>query len=310
VLNESAQMHLAASLNCVGVIMFNEEACKTDEVLAIFDRSLQLVTSYTKNKRNRQEPRGSNDLLVSRATVLNNIGRVYFLRSEFNEAAVVYDECLELRRRKLDTDSIDLGATLYNIGMTYFQLNRFDEALSYYHDFLSIQELRRNAGSTASTKDIALVHKGIADIHFNKSESQMALYHFTQALQDYRASQEDTPDIEVASLLNHMGSQCYILGDFSKAIKYYEEGLQIEMTVLPPHHVHITITLTNMGHIYRQLGEYKNALAAYRIIHEVQLQTEDTDHLVIADTLACIGLVQYHLQDHESSFESYISKAR
>ena len=279
--------YLAAILNCVGVLSFHQQTDDKAKTLETFQQSLEMYQSSFE----------SDSLVI--ATVLNNIGRVYFLRSEFEEALLVYTEAVTIRRQVLGDLSIDVAATVYNIGQTNYQLGDLDKSMEHYQDFLLIAK----SCFGSDTRDIALAYKGIAEIHQEKSELKLAQHYFTQALSSQRASVGNYT--EVASTLNKLGNLCYEMQDYASAMKYYKEGLEVENTVLPSSHSHIVITLTNIAHIHKHLRDYRRALRAYKSVMKMQSQTLGTDSIKVAETLSSIGLMQYHVRDFESAFESY-----
>ena len=284
---------LAASLNCIGVLFFNQQPCNTESAMDMFCQSLELYRSL------------KNTSLVSIATVLNNIGRVLYLRSEFTEALAIYEESLQIRKQLLGADSIDVAATVYNIGQTCHQLGQHDESLAHYKDFLRIAQLAFGPQS----RDVALVYKGIAEIHHERSDLKMSLYYYTQALEVQRVSGCNF-NTDVATTLNKLGNLCYEMKDFSTAMKHYKEGLQVERKVLSPGHPHIIITMTNIAHIHKQLGEHAKALMAYEKVRTMQENTFGNECMQLAETLSSIGLMQYHLRDFEASFDSYQAALR
>ncbi|KAG7369202.1 tetratricopeptide repeat protein [Nitzschia inconspicua] len=278
---------LAASLNCVGVLYFNKQDKGTTIALSMFRESLDLYQSM------------SNQDVPTIATVLNNIGRVYYLQSEFQQALVMYEQSLALRQSILDVDSLDVAATLYNIGQTFHQLGRLEDSLARYKDFIHIA--RGVLGP--SSKDMALVYKGIAEIYHELSDLKMALYFYSQAL--VVQMKEDGTSTDVATTLNKLGNICYEMKDFTTAMRHYKKGLEVEKKILPANHPHTIITQTNLAHIYKQLGQHDQALKAYMAVYKMQMVTFGANTLQVAETLSSIGLMQYHLRDYESSFESY-----
>jgi tetratricopeptide (TPR) repeat protein len=280
-------IHLAAALNCVAVLHFNKQDNGTLLAMDMFCESLRIYQSMDEKHLN------------SIATVLNNIGRVHYLQSEFKEALSMYEESLLLRREILGNDSIDVAATVYNIGQTCHQLGQLDESLTFYKEFLRIAKCSLEPGS----KDIALVFKGIAEIYHEKSDLKMALYYYTQALEVQSA--DDMYSTDVATTLNKLGNLCYEMKDFSSAMKHYQQGLKVEQTVLPANHPHTIITQTNIAHIHKQLGEHSLALQCYTAVYKMQVKSFGTESLAVAETLSSVGLMQYHLRDYESSFDSY-----
>jgi tetratricopeptide (TPR) repeat protein len=280
--------YLAAFLNCVGVLNFHRQTDDMAKTLETFQQSLEIYQSSFES-----------DALAI-ATVLNNIGRVHFLRAEFQEALLVYTEAITIRRQVLGDLSINVAATAYNIGQTYHQIGNLDKSMEHYQDFLLIAK----SCFGTDTRDIALVYKGIAEIHQDKSELKLALQYFTQALSSQRASVGNLYP-EVASTLNKLGNLCYEMKDYDSAMKYYKEGLEVENAVLPSSHSHIVITLTNIAHIYKHVGDHRRALRAYKSVMKMQSQTFGTDSIKVAETLSSIGLMQYHIRDFVGAFESY-----
>mmetsp|Transcript_111120 Transcript_111120/g.166394 ORF Transcript_111120/g.166394 Transcript_111120/m.166394 type:complete len:721 (-) Transcript_111120:92-2254(-) len=281
---------LAASANCIGVLIFNQpQPCDNTLAMDMFRKSFALFKSSDRPD------------VTAIATVLNNIGRVHYVRSEFQQAIKIYEECLKLRRDRLGNQSADVAATAYNLGQTCYQLGRLDDALSHYQEFLDI--VISIAGPT--TKDIALVHKGIGDIYRDKADYKMAVRYYQKALDIQRACSKGRQCADVAATLNKMGNMCYEMKEFGAAMKHYQDGLKIEKEILPANHPHITITITNIGHIHKQLGDFKMALAAYRKVHRMQQRALGDDSFVLAETLSSIGLMEYHLRNYEASFDSY-----
>lgn len=281
-------VHLAASLNCVGVLHFNKEGNNTDLAMELFVESLKLYQTSNSGKA------------AAIATVMNNIGRVHYLRSDFGDALVAYQQSLKIRREVLGNDSMDVAATVYNIGQTCHQLGKLDDSLEHYKEFLRIASYRDGA---ASSKDLALVYKGIAEIYHEQSDLGHARSYFSKALAAQSA--EDAFSTDMATTLNKLGNLCYEMKDFAAAMKHYLRGLDVERRVLPANHPHTIITLTNIAHIHKQLGEHQQALVAYQNVGKMQVSTFGSESLNVAETLSSIGLMQYHLRDYESSFESY-----
>jgi len=293
--NLGSCVHMAASLNCVGVLHFNSQTSNnTDLAMKMFRESLNIYRSLKNTNR-------SNKIAI--ATVLNNIGRVYYLQSKFQESLDVYEESLRIRRDILGSNSVDVAATVYNIGQTCHQVGRLDESLTYYKEFLRIATSGVMTMDSAS-KDMALVFKGIAEIYQEKSDLKMALFYFTRAL-ELQKNSDNAYSTDVATTLNKLGNICYEMKKFSIAMSHYKKGLEIERKVLPANHPHTIITLVNIAHIHKQLGEHEKALTAYMAACKMQMTAFGRDSLSVAETLSSIGLMQYHIRDYESSFESY-----
>ena len=306
--------HLAACSNSLGVVLFNhhsddDEGNNDDIAMALFYKSLDLYRVYGST---------NNVNSSSIATVLNNIGRIHFIKSEFEQALKSYEECLEMRHHD-DNQSIDMAATAYNLGQTLYHLGLLDQALPYYHKYLKTMTTSSSI-TWPRLRDIAQVYKGIGQIYQDKSDHKMALHHFRKALEALQKvsskNGKTALDVEIAAILNKLGSLCYEMKDFRTALAYYQKGLERERCVLETNHPHAIVTMINIGHIQKQLGEYEKALSAYQQAYEMQTDkradnetvrgnNDQDDGLSIAETLSSIGLMQYHLQQYIGSFDSY-----
>jgi tetratricopeptide (TPR) repeat protein len=286
-------VYSAAAYNFIGVLHFNMRSCNTGTAMQMFCQSLELYRSCKSLDR------------VAIATVLNNIGRVYYLRSEFEEALQIYQESLQIRQQLLGDNAIDVAATTYNIGQTCHQLGRLSDSLVYYKEFLKIA----TSAFGNDSKDVALVLKGIAEIHHERGDLEMAIDCYNQALKAQSASC-GMMSAEVATTLNKLGNLCYEMKDFVTAMKHYKDGLKIEHDALAPNHPHTIVTLTNIAHIHKQLGAHEEALDAYDKVRMMQIKASGGESIQLAETLASIGLMQYHMHDYCTSFDSYQAALR
>jgi len=53
----------------------------------------------------------------------------------------------------------------------------------------------------------------------------------------------------------------YKLGEYSKALSYYEKNLKINQKMLPENHPDMATLYNNMGEVYRSTGDYSKALS-------------------------------------------------
>lgn len=279
---------LAMAMNCIGVVHFDMAYADSGNSKQAFEQSLQIYRS------------SSNMNQLEMATVLNNLGRVHYLRSEFEAARNVYAESLQIRKTFLARDSLDLGAVFYNLAQVFFQLGCVDDAMVNYQEFVSIASIH----SGENSKDTGLGFKGIAEVHQEKENLPSALCFFTKALTAHTSSCGIYSQ-EVATILNKLGNLNYEMQNFDTAMRNYRDGLEIERRILSPNHPHLIITQTNIAHIHRQLGEYAQARVEYEIVLKMQIETFGKDGIELAETYACIGLMCSRLGDDENTVQSY-----
>ena len=78
--------------------------------------------------------------------LLNNIGLVYNLKGDYDEALLYYHKSLNISFRVFGVDeslfeiqgNSDIAELLYNIGNVYYNKGEIDEALTYYQKTLKI----------------------------------------------------------------------------------------------------------------------------------------------------------------------------
>lgn len=280
-----APIHQAAAMNCIAVLHFHQNACQIDQALDLLKEGLFIYRTAF----------GSDSKVA--ATVINNIGRIYYLKGEYDQALTTYREALRIRRKL--GPAIDRAATVYNTGQTHHQRGELDDAMRLYLEFLEIAKDLFGPNH----RDVAIIYKCIAEIHHERNELKQARTLFEQALVVARASLGDLHP-ELASTYNKLGNLLYEMRELDGAMAYYLEGLKVEQAVLEPNHPHIVITLTNCAQIHKQKGEYKLALDLYRKIYGMQT-ANNADSVEVASTLSSMGLMEYQLKNYEAAFDLY-----
>ncbi len=278
-------IHQAAAMNCIAVLYFHQNASQVDQALDLMNESLYIYRNAF----------GSNSKVA--ATVINNIGRIFYLKGDYEQALATYGEALRIRRQL--GPKIDLAATVYNTGQTHHQRGALDEAMRLYLEFLDIAKDLFGPNH----RDVAIIYKCIAEIHHERSELKQARTLFEQALAVARTSLGDCHP-ELASTYNKLGNLLYEMRELDGAMAYYLAGLKVEQAVLEPGHPHIVITLTNCAQIHKQKGEFKSALELYRKIYEMQ-SVNGADSVEVASTLSSMGLMEYQLKNYEAAFDLY-----
>jgi tetratricopeptide (TPR) repeat protein len=102
------------------------------------------------------------------STVLNNIGRIHFLRNEFEDALVkVYQEALYIQRNTLGpTNHIDIAAIIYNTGQTHHHLGQLESAMELYNEFLVLAKVQLGN----EHRDMAIMYKCVAQVYQERGE--------------------------------------------------------------------------------------------------------------------------------------------
>ena len=81
------------------------------------------------------------------------------------------------------------------------------------------------------------------------------------------------------------------MGEYSKALSYYEKALEIRKQSLPSNHPDLALSYNNIGAVYYNMGEYSKALSSFEKALEIRKQSLPSNHPDLAKSYNNIGTV-------------------
>jgi CHAT domain-containing protein len=218
---------------------------KLEEALRVGDEALRIYRE-TGDKENE-------------AAILYNLGAIYRISGELEKALHFNTEALHLYRAAGQTkeevalleiigflnshlgeqekarehfdqalplyqalgNKIGEAKTLHLLGYSYVSEYEYQKALDYFLKALAIWRL------TANRVGEAVEHSAVSNEYARAGDRQKALYHAEQAL----LSPQTLPDVERATVLTDVGLTHNKLGEFEKALAYYDRALGIWQTL-------------------------------------------------------------------------------
>ena len=96
---------------------------------------------------------------------------------------------------------------------------------------------------------------------------------------------------ERASHYIQLGYITKTIGDYEKALYYYNKGLEIQQKILSPNHLTLGITYNNIGTLYYSIEQYSKALTYYQKGLEIREKNLSPDHPHLAILYNNIGSV-------------------
>ena len=118
--------------------------------------------------------------------------------------------------------------------------------------------------------------------------------------------QEETETL--ASVFHNLGYGYNAMGNYDKALEYFEKALEIRESKLGKDHPSTASTYNNIGEVYRAKGDYDKALEYYGKAMEIKESKLGKDHPVTAATYNNIGGVYGAKGDYDEALE-YCEKA-
>ncbi|CAF4246249.1 unnamed protein product, partial [Rotaria sordida] len=68
------------------------------------------------------------------------------------------------------------------------------------------------------------------------------------------------------------------MGDYSKALEFYEKAHKIREKAVPPNHPHLASSYNNIGVVYKNMGDYSKALEFYEKAHKIREKALPPNH--------------------------------
>ena len=128
------------------------------------------------------------------------------------------------------------------------------------------------------------------------------------AIQAFQTAQTQLPNpqgVEAASLFNNLGNAWSELGEYAKAIEFYDQALPIFKKALGPEHVSVAQTYNNLGTAWSDLGEYAKAIEFYDQALPIYKKALGPEHVYVASTYNNLGLALAARGEYSKAIEFY-----
>lgn len=286
-------LDLATSYNSVAVLLFHKSHPAEPSKMALEYLQLSLA-AYTSILG------AGGGCTKEVATVLSNIGRVYFLRADYEQSLELFQRSLSIRQMVLEPDSVDILTAMFNVAQTQHRLRSLDTAMTYYRGFLEGAQVQLGTDHRDFAAGLVL----LSDLHRERKEFSEAQVLLEQAIRCGRAALgESHPDL--ALIFNNLGSLSYELRNYDGALNYYMECAKIQSEFLEKNHPHIVISLLNVAQIHKQKGAYSTAFKVYREVYAIHFETFGPDSMEVATTVSSMALMKYLVKDYQVSLNFY-----
>jgi tetratricopeptide (TPR) repeat protein len=229
--------------------------------------------------------------------VCNNLGFMYYLLGQYQEALKYYQQSLVIEREILVTESTKSDRNreanlLMELGSVYTSLGQYENAFNFYQQSLEIQCQIGNRNGEANS----LVN--IANMYYSLGHYQEALKYYQQSL----AIQHEIGDHdgEAYSLMN-LGNMYYSLGHYQEAIHFLQQSLEIQREIGGIQGE--ARSLNALGNMYYSLRQYQEAI--HFLQQSLEIQREIGDIQGEATSLHDLGSVYYSLEQYQEALNFY-----
>jgi signal transduction histidine kinase len=226
------------------------------------------------------------------ATLLHLQGSVLFLQHQNDNAILVLEDALKLRRKQSSLS--DIASTLLNLGNVYREKGVGNKGINYLHQALYIR-LR-----LADTSQIVNTYNALGSYYLRFHDYDKALLNYIQALKcSYQAGFSNG----IASLLMNVGTLYYELNDTSHAFEYLNRAVPL---MRAENKASLALLYVHLGNNARKAGQYAKAIGYYqKSLNEKQ---NINDKAGISSVMLNMGAA-YQEWKHYSQAVVYTNKA-
>lgn len=199
--------------------------------------------------------------VANMATVLNNLGRAYFILSDYKQALCCFQDCVDKRLPSLPHTHLDLGVSYFNLAQTMETLGYEYKALEHYLTFLSIATPSLGHAHAYIVKTVLI----IADLYICEEDYDEA----ESILQEHLSS---SAFISIEDLKSKI-TLLHALGEVFNAQNKIEDALETLIQVrniilpLPEDNFLIQRYVANsikMAHLLVRTGKFEESLIVYQ----------------------------------------------
>ncbi len=280
------QLDLSSTLNCIAVSMFYAGDPDTDDILTIFERALAMrLGAIPSSKADREA-----------ATIINNCGRVRFIRGEFDAAYNIYQEAYNQRVAVLGKDHIDVAASMFNMAQAKEHQGHIPEAINLYEQFVGFGLVQKGNGNIDAMIRALMT---LGQLSYDHGDLERALDSFSRVLDFVKVTR--TPRCEiVAKIFNKIGRILFDQSKLNLALAAFKSGLAIERDAHhEPHHAHVAMTLMDIARIKHYQNDFDECLKFYTEALEIMRHLNDKEK--VAKMLIDLGLVHMERGDVENA---------
>ncbi len=228
---------------------------------------------------------------------LSNISVVYETLHQHQHQQVLVYYQKVLAIHREIVDRYGEGRTLNKIGNLYQSLGQYQQSLEYYEQALSIA--RQLSDKNEEIDNLGNIGLVCLKLHQYKN----ALKYLQQAL---RITDEINDKRIKSSLYSPIAGVYNNLGQYQDALKYYQQALNIARNFSNKREE--SINLGNIGVLYRKLAQYQEALEYFQ--QALTIHHEKGDKFGEAGSLTNIGNVYTNLGKYQQALEYHLKALR
>lgn len=280
--NAHSSLHVAASLNCIGLCHLYKSDSSANEATRFFVEALgtrRMVLGCLRDKDS--------------ATIMYNLGRAMLAEKNFRGAFEMSERALGVRKELFGLHHPDVGAAQLSAGLASFNLGDLEVAKTLCLEYLNLSNCP-NGREVYCYQDNVLVLKRLAQIYNRLSNPHAALSILKRAHERATLVFGETHK-EVAEVLKDLGCLLFKLGRKDDAISAVQSCLAIEKKIadLSGNNEIVTASTAILSDMLCSADRFEDAVEVNHEIIRIHFSHDMTqaDSLLISNTWMNIGLI-------------------
>ena len=256
------------------------------------------------------------------AVAVDAVARAYSDNKDYDSALHHYNDALALKEKILPPQHPSIADTVRSIGNVLQKMGAIQESeesyktarLIYRHAFDDQSWVPTDKEESKHQTLYDLHHMisqnsvNIGNLHYDREEHERALIFYEESLREAKMSAVDAVILSrhvenseishvketrlfVCDIMNNIANVYAQMGHKQKAIKQYNEALNLQMKEVGEDHLSVCSTLHNMGTLHYHTGEYQLAIKCYKQVLKMRRFLLGSEHISIADTLINVAIV-------------------
>lgn len=230
------------------------------------------------------------------AHMLNIIGSVFRNWGQYDQAAPLLEEALEIRTGLHEPTHPDVLHAQESLGLLRFDQAAFEEAAER---LTAVIDARRADPNTAP-RDLARALQGLGNVHQSQGEFERAAERYREALQALR-SDADVEPLVVAQAQSNLGAALYRLAQYDESEDLQRQALETDRELLGPDHPRIATHLNNLAFLLEDTGRRDEAEPLYREALGIRRVRLGPAHPLLASSINNLASLLLAAEDYEEA---------
>jgi eukaryotic-like serine/threonine-protein kinase len=249
----------------------------------------------------RRQAEGDRDDEAALATALLQLGELRLDQRRLGEAEALYNEALEIRRRVLGPEHLEVAEALRNLSSLRHLQGDMGAAEQLARRVVEVR--RRLLGED----DVRVAHAltDLGRVHLFQGDLEAAEENLETAVELQRQL-VPAPDRWFAMSLNHLGQVRHNQGRYDDAEALYAEAHSVYTELFGADHPSAADVLNNLGTIHYARGDHEGALAVFLEVLESRRRSLTPDHPLLAHTVHNVASVHQVLGRFDEAEEGFL----